>query len=503
VFGVAGLAKLADRDGSRRALVDFGVPNTLAVPLAIVLPLAELVVAVSLLPVATAWYGAVGALALLLLFVVAIAVNLARGRKPDCHCFGQLSSAPAGRTTLARNAVLALVGGFVVWQARDNPGLSPLAWFYDLSVAQRVLLAVGLVGLALVAAEGWVLLQMLRQQGRLLLRLDTLEAKLTSVTGITPASANPQEEPVAGLLIGTPAPTFRIKGLHGEKLTLESLLAAGKPLLLFFTHPGCGPCQALMPDISRNQHQHVSSLTIALISEGTLEENREMTDEYGVTQVLLQKKREVAEAYEAYGTPSAVLVRSDGIIGSPLAMGADAVRALVLQASSMAMPAVLAAPPAFPQDGGNGNEGSVMHHPSPPEIGQPAPPLKLQDLRGKTINLHSFRGSETLLLFWNPGCGFCQQMLDDLKVWEASPQSGAPKLLVVSTGTVEDNLAMNLRSTVLLDPNFVAGPAFGAGGTPMAVLLDAKGRIASEVAAGAHAVFELASVTANDATKAP
>ena len=144
-----------------------------------------------------------------------------------------------------------------------------------------------------------------------------------------------------------------------------------------------------------------------------------------------------------------------------------------------------------------------MHHPSPPEIGQPAPPLKLQDLRGKTINLHSFRGSETLLLFWNPGCGFCQQMLDDLKVWEASPQSGAPKLLVVSTGTVEDNLAMNLRSTVLLDPNFVAGPAFGAGGTPMAVLLDAKGRIASEVAAGAHAVFELASVTANDATKAP
>jgi hypothetical protein len=35
-------------------------------------------------------------LALLVLFIVAIAVTLARGRKPDCHCFGQLHSKPIG-----------------------------------------------------------------------------------------------------------------------------------------------------------------------------------------------------------------------------------------------------------------------------------------------------------------------------------------------------------------------------------------------------------------------
>jgi hypothetical protein len=102
-----------------------------------------------------------------------------------------------------------------------------------------------------------------------------------------------------------------------------------------------------------------------------------------------------------------------------------------------------------------------------------------------------------LLLFWNPDCGFCQQMLDDLKAWEASPSPGAPKLLVVSTGSVENNRAMNLRSKVVLDPNFEAGPAFGAGGTPMAVLLDAKGLIASNVAAGADAVFALAGAKRN------
>jgi uncharacterized membrane protein YphA (DoxX/SURF4 family) len=48
VFVVAGAAKLADREGSRRAVVDFGAPPALAVPLGLLLALAELVVAVLL-----------------------------------------------------------------------------------------------------------------------------------------------------------------------------------------------------------------------------------------------------------------------------------------------------------------------------------------------------------------------------------------------------------------------------------------------------------------------
>ena len=114
VFIVAGAAKLADRTGSRQGIIDFGVPATLAAPLGILLPLAELAVAAALIPTATAWWGAVGALGLLLVFVLGIAVNLARGRKPDCRCFGQLHSAPAGWKTLARNGAPAAVAGFVV-----------------------------------------------------------------------------------------------------------------------------------------------------------------------------------------------------------------------------------------------------------------------------------------------------------------------------------------------------------------------------------------------------
>jgi peroxiredoxin len=125
------------------------------------------------------------------------------------------------------------------------------------------------------------------------------------------------------------------------------------------------------------------------------------------------------------------------------------------------------------------------------KVGDPAPALKFPDLNGKTVNLSDFRGSDTLVLFWSNQCGFCQQMLPDLKTWEANRPKGAPKLLVVSRGTAEENRAMGLRSTVVLDDNFQAGSAFGAGGTPMGVVVDANGNVASEVAAGADAVFGL------------
>src|SRR5215213_9730839 len=137
VFAGAGFAKLADRTGSRQAMVDFGLPAALANPLTILLPLAELAVALALISASTALWGAMGALALLVLFIAGISINLARGRKPDCHCFGQLHSAPAGWKTLARNGVLAALAAFLVWQGWEgNIGPSAVAWIGALSTAQ-------------------------------------------------------------------------------------------------------------------------------------------------------------------------------------------------------------------------------------------------------------------------------------------------------------------------------------------------------------------------------
>jgi uncharacterized membrane protein YphA (DoxX/SURF4 family) len=47
VFAVVGAANLADREGSRQAIVDFGVPSALASPFGLIRPLAELAVAAS------------------------------------------------------------------------------------------------------------------------------------------------------------------------------------------------------------------------------------------------------------------------------------------------------------------------------------------------------------------------------------------------------------------------------------------------------------------------
>jgi peroxiredoxin len=126
------------------------------------------------------------------------------------------------------------------------------------------------------------------------------------------------------------------------------------------------------------------------------------------------------------------------------------------------------------------------------KVGEPAPEIQLRDLTGEDINLADFRGSDILVLFWNPGCGFCQRMLPDLKEWEENRLEEAPGLLVISAGTVEDNREMGLSSPVVIDQQFAAGRAFGAGGTPSAVLVDAEGKIASEVAVGAPAALELA-----------
>jgi thiol-disulfide isomerase/thioredoxin len=133
-----------------------------------------------------------------------------------------------------------------------------------------------------------------------------------------------------------------------------------------------------------------------------------------------------------------------------------------------------------------------LYESSASAIGHPAPTLALPDLDGALTDLASFRGTSTLVLFWSPTCGFCQKMLPDLKKWERKRPAGAPRLLVVSTGTVEANRAMGLASPIMLDSDGSAMHRFGANGTPMAVLVDASGKIASPVVAGAQNVMALA-----------
>lgn len=456
VFVVAAVTKLSDREGTRQAVVAFGAREALAGPLALALPVAELVVAGLLLPADTAVAGAIGALGLLLLFSAAIAFNLARGQAPDCHCFGQLHSEPAGPRTLARNASLAVVAAVVVAGTLDGRDTSAVGWVGDLTAAEVAIAAGALVVLGLAAAA---FVSLLRAYGRLLVRVERLERALSGHAA----------EPEFGLELGTPAPMFAVADTAGEQVTLDDLLAPGPPLLLLFASPGCGPCHALLPKVVEWQAELAGRLTLAVASDGPPGDLRAEAEELGLDHVLADPGARLYRDFEASGTPSAVLIAPDGAIASRIASGPDAIEAMVAE---------------------------VRDAPGVP-IGAPVPALELPSLDGETVSLADLRGRDTLLLFWDPECGYCRGMHSDLLAWERTSNGTTPRLVVVSTGSPEATRTDGFRSKVLLDEDFAAGAEFGVSGTPMAVRLDADGRVASGVAAGAEAVLHLAAPAIN------
>src|SRR5438270_7093276 len=87
----------------------------------------------------------------------------------------------------------------------------------------------------------WLGWQLLRQNGRLLLRLDELEKRLNEL------EFGGGEEP-AGLPLGTEAPAFELPDLAGERKSLAQF--RGQPLLLIFFDPACGFCRELAPKLA-------------------------------------------------------------------------------------------------------------------------------------------------------------------------------------------------------------------------------------------------------------
>jgi hypothetical protein len=167
----------------------------------------------------------------------------------------------------------------------------------------------------------------------------------------------------------------------------------------------------LLPEIGRWQREQATKLVVALINRGTVQANRPKVTEYGLTHVLLQQDREVAQAYQASATPSAVLIRQDGTIGSPLAQGAEAIRALIATALK---PTGLDTLPMAAQGNGYGR-AAAPQPPAGPSIGEVAPDFSLPDLAGQTVSLSDFRGDTTLVL---------------LKPWRLLPHGARPSKLL-------------------------------------------------------------------------
>lgn len=321
VFVVAAIGKLLDLPGSRQSLVGFGVPQRAASVLGTLLPFAELAAAVALIPAPTARWGALGALVLLLTFIAGIANALRRGEAPDCNCFGAIHSAPASRTTLARNVVLAATAGVVVaWGS--GPAID--TWVNARSAAELVAVGMGIAALALLAAS----VPLWLEKRRLSRELGLAEEHLRTIP--------------LGLRVGSPAPHFTLPDVDGGVITLESLLARGRPVVLVFLVAGCGPCEPLLPELRRLQATVAQDLTVALLGANTLKRYddararhhdqlmlKDAVEEDPGLQADLDELFDVMRAFQAQDSPSAVLITPVGTIGSAIVDGRPAIEALI------------------------------------------------------------------------------------------------------------------------------------------------------------------------------
>jgi uncharacterized membrane protein YphA (DoxX/SURF4 family) len=300
VFATAGVAKLLDQRGTRRALAGFRVPARARRAAAIVLPVAELGTAIALLFPSSAQWGGLAALFLLIAFAGGIAKAMREGRAPDCHCFGQLHSAPAGRGTLLRNLALAVPAALV---AVEGPGPSLSAWVSDRSAAELVAIGAAVAALVLgaVAARFW------RESVTLKRNLDDARSALEAMP--------------PGLPIGTVAPGFALRSARtAETITLDALCARGRPVVLVFVSPSCGSCTATFQNAGRWQRALASDLTVAIVSDGEPGENLVVVQDSSAD-VLLQEDFEVGTPYRVNVTPTAVVVSPQGRLASALVSG--------------------------------------------------------------------------------------------------------------------------------------------------------------------------------------
>lgn len=219
VLALAAGAKLLDRPGMRRALRDFGVAAQPAGSLAWIVPALELVAAAGLVLRPTARLAALLAAGLLVAFSLAIARVLRRGERPDCNCFGQLSSAAVGTGVVARNAVLTAAAALV---AAAGPGRA-LAW-WAVAVAAAIVAAL--------LARTW--------------------------------RARPARAP----RVGDRAPKLAARDARGRPTSLERALEAGVPAAVVFVSPECGPCRALVPELVRWASALEGRLALVTVEDG-------------------------------------------------------------------------------------------------------------------------------------------------------------------------------------------------------------------------------------------
>ena len=466
VFSVAAFAKVADLRGSAKAMAGFGVPERLSLAFSTSLVVAELVIAAELLADGYAWSGAIGAAALLIIFTSSMAYHYFKGNDQDCHCFGQLVREPVGAASLIRNSILLAISLFLVSRGPALQGR-------ELSAVSRdevsVILEVAGLGLLLILAAA--ARKILAGQADIAKRIEELETLGLDGGEVSRDDAGSPDD---GLPIGALLPRFELPDISGELQSNTGLLAAGKPLLVFFVSPSCSPCRAMVGEFDDWQETLGDRFTLLFVSSGKPLDNAEKFNREVEKLVVLQSKRELSEAMMARWTPSAVLVRPDGRIASSVAAGDQAIRDLVHWARHAKFDDPLS---YYSPKGVNAGK-----------VGERLPERTVETVDGGKVSLSELTGKSTLMAFWGSGCPHCHAMRDDLVAWASSASNGDPQVIVF---TDDNDFPSDFAGQVVADPEYSAAAELGMHGTPSAILVNSDGVIASETAVGAPQIWAL------------
>jgi peroxiredoxin len=331
--------------------------------------------------------------------------------------------------------------------------------------------------------------QLLRQNGRILLRLEALEEQLAQLLPPEPA----------GLPLGEAAPDFELPNVAGGRTAISQF--RGQRVLLLFFSPQCVFCREMGPQLAALAADGTDGRPVLLmVTTGDAQENRRFVGEQGIRcLVLLQEHMEVASKYHAQGTPTGYLIDGEGRIASEQAVGAQALLALAtaLQATP---PDRVAHGPAAPGDGHQFHRGERLLaisriNRTGLKAGTPAPAFRLPHLDGGELSLEDYRGRRVLLVFSDPECGPCDELAPKLE--QLHRRTADVQVLMVSRRDAAANRekARKLGFTfpVILQRHWEVSRLYATFATPVGYLIDEQGVIATDVAVGVDPILALLS----------
>jgi len=352
-----------------------------------------------------------------------------------------------------------------------------------------ILLAGFILTLVMLVLLAIVLAQLVLQNGRILLRIEELEAQPGGWE-----DADLDLEPyVPNLSTGVAAPVLELLDLNG---TLRSLSEwRGRRLLIVFFDPNCAFSRELLPSLVSLADDVVAGRPMPLVvSTGSVEENRRLFDEAGYpSPVLLQRGMEVAASYRIDGTPVSYLISEDGRV---LAGPAFGVQATLLMAGEIA--AYRDETASYDINGSGTEVDSSLNATAWPRdglrVGESAPVFRLPLASGDgALSLLDCRGKASVLVFWDPECEPCDVLAAELE--EIHRREPSLSLVMISRGDPALTRAAiarhGLSFPVAMQRHWEVSREYGIFATPVAFAIDEWGTIGADVATGREDILAL------------